>query len=420
MSAIGKRTCIYCGLARPFTDEHVFPAGLGGDDRRFLLKDLVCGQCNTGVFSKLEAQFMRASPAAIGRIFLQARGRGRGKKASIPTIETRTTTVFFEGYGAVEAEVTTRGKAIPLLQLLFLGEGKIGLVGSDHGDPDDFLNEVESTLTDSLFVVRKYSNGVQTNYRVEMLAWNGAGYSSVGDETLSTPPSRCVWREPLEPAPSDNVIHRAPSFYKRMAGQMTFRMPEDAEASFFLTQARKAASTYPRQTHQYTTSENRLVQVSMSMNVTDYGRVLAKIGLNLLAYVFGDEYARHHAFKKTKRAILVGDSHIPVHRPPMAEDVFNGVPADKHALLLYFTKSRAGRFHVALFIRLYGATHVVPLSSNAVRPPDQDALLVVDYNQHHIELYTSIRQFVAAYPPNRPEGSVSWQSVFGSALDLNL
>lgn len=104
----------------------------------------------------------------------------------------------------------------------------------------------------------------------------------------------------------------------------------------------------------------------------------------------------------------------------MAGDVFNGVPADKHVLTLYFTKSRAGRFHVALFIRLYGATYVVPLSSNAVRPPDQEAVLVVDYNQHRISLYTSIRQFVAAYPPNRPEGSVSWQSAFGSALDLNL
>ncbi|MEF2250249.1 HNH endonuclease [Ralstonia solanacearum] len=35
MPDITKRMCIYCNIDRPFTDEHVFPAGLGGDDRRY-------------------------------------------------------------------------------------------------------------------------------------------------------------------------------------------------------------------------------------------------------------------------------------------------------------------------------------------------------------------------------------------------
>ncbi|QUP54739.1 hypothetical protein GO998_13865 [Ralstonia syzygii] len=63
-----KRTCLYCNVASPFTDEHVFPAGLGGDDRRYLLKNLVCEHCNTGIFSKLEGRFMRSSTVAIGNM----------------------------------------------------------------------------------------------------------------------------------------------------------------------------------------------------------------------------------------------------------------------------------------------------------------------------------------------------------------
>ncbi len=48
-----KLNCIYCPSTGPFTDEHVVPAGLGGDDKDWLLKDAVCGVCNTTIFSPL-------------------------------------------------------------------------------------------------------------------------------------------------------------------------------------------------------------------------------------------------------------------------------------------------------------------------------------------------------------------------------
>ena len=54
-----KDGCIYCGSPGPFTAEHVVSAGLGGDDNAWLLDDLVCGVCNTDIFSKLETKFLR-------------------------------------------------------------------------------------------------------------------------------------------------------------------------------------------------------------------------------------------------------------------------------------------------------------------------------------------------------------------------
>ncbi|MFM0645277.1 HNH endonuclease, partial [Paraburkholderia bryophila] len=155
MSLLDQRSCIYCGKVRAFTDEHVFPAGLGGDDNRFLLCGLVCGHCNTEIFSKLELRFMRSSPAAIARIFLQPTGRGRGKKASIPSIDTRSTTIFTERYGAVEAEVMASGKAALLMQLLFHGGGKVSYTGGAPEEAVDFLETVASTLGDSVFLVHK-------------------------------------------------------------------------------------------------------------------------------------------------------------------------------------------------------------------------------------------------------------------------
>jgi len=61
------KSCIYCGLRRRCNAEHVFPAGLGGDDKSFMLYNMVCEECNSVTFSKIEAAFMHSSPEAFAR-----------------------------------------------------------------------------------------------------------------------------------------------------------------------------------------------------------------------------------------------------------------------------------------------------------------------------------------------------------------
>ena len=71
--------------------------------------------------------------------------------------------------------------------------------------------------------------------------------------------------------------------------------------------------------------------------------------------------------------------------------------------MLYFEKSRAGRFNLALAIRLYGGpTTWMVLSDRAVRPSASEAILVVNYKTHHIEDFHSMRAFVMAYPFSPP------------------
>lgn len=397
------RTCIYCNQERPFTDEHVFPAGLGGDDRRFLLKDLVCGHCNTEVFSKMEARFMRASPVAIARIFLQPRGRGKGKNASIPTIDTRTTTIVFADQGPVEAEVLAGGKPVTLMQLLFLGDGRVGFTGGDHENVANFIDTLEQTIGDELFLVQKEIREETNVYRVETLVWEQNSYRAVACETVAKPPKYCLWREPLDPGPKNEKTIRPSTLYQRTAGQIVLRLPVGEDPTPLIAEARKAIeklkeSDFPG----YTSVENPLVHVSMAIQLDDYERVLAKIGLNLVAYLFGESYIRHHAFNGTKRAILSGSSRI-LHQSCIEGEVFNAVPHDRHVMTIAFMKSRAGRFHVALLIRLYGTTSIVRLSSNALKPPiEVQMFFIVDYNSHQIEQFTS-KQFAARYPPEIPD-----------------
>jgi hypothetical protein len=48
-------------MSGPFSDEHVFPAGLGGDDHRFLLKNLVCANRNTDQQHSASCCYLKAA-----------------------------------------------------------------------------------------------------------------------------------------------------------------------------------------------------------------------------------------------------------------------------------------------------------------------------------------------------------------------
>ena len=351
----------------------------------------------------METRFMRASPVAIARIFMQSRGRGKGKKASIPTIDTRTTTVLLGDRGPVEAEILAGGKTVPLMQLLFLGDGNVEFTGGDHADAANFSVALEQIVGDELFLVQKQPKSGTSVFRVETLVWQQNSYKAVACKSVAEPPKLCLWCEPLDLSPKSEKPIRSPTLYQRTAGQFVLRLPVGEDPTPLIEKARNAIKKLKGyDLPGYTSIENPLVHVSMSVQLDDYERVLAKIGLNLVAYVFGESYIRHHAFNKTKRAILTGTPRVMI-RSGVECEAFNGLPHDRHVMTINYCKSRAGRFHVALLIRLYGTVTIVHLSSNALKPPIEEQLFfVVDYNSHRIELLTA-HQFVVRYPPKIPD-----------------
>ncbi|AXW24572.1 hypothetical protein [Ralstonia solanacearum] len=403
MQDVSKRTCIYCNIARPFTDEHVFPAGLGGDDRRYLLKGLVCGHCNTGIFSKLEGRFMRSSPTALARVFMQPHGRGKGKKASIPRLETRTTSIVLPKHGAIEAEVTSAGKPVPLMQLILSDEQNVRLTGGDHGTLDAFAAALSATLADTLHLVRKEATSAGTSYRIETWTWTGGSYQHDGTDVRAAPVHPCVWLEHFDPPANKAAQDYPPRLYHRLSGQIVLRTLVGVEVGPLLTLARKAREQVFRQApSSYETIDTPLVHINMSMNLTDQERVLAKIGVNFAVHLFGERYVRHHAFNRIKRAILNESQRINCRTPPNSQ-FFDSVPIDKHVLALSSQPSRAGRYSIVLHIRLYGSTSVVVLTENAPKPPIPESMfLVIDYAKHRIEQLTML-QFVRTYPPHVPD-----------------
>lgn len=71
--------------------------------------------------------------------------------------------------------------------------------------------------------------------------------------------------------------------------------------------------------------------------------------------------------------------------------------------MIAYQKGRAGRFNVAVAIKLYGSkTSLVALSKNAIKPPKDQAILVIDYKNHKIEEFEDLSIFVKTYPPKIP------------------
>jgi hypothetical protein len=397
-----SRSCIYCNQLGPFSNEHVFPAGLGGDDSRFLLKGLVCARCNTEVFSKLEASFMRSSPTALARAFQQPHGRGKGKKARVVRLDTRMTTVNHPEYGPVEGELS-EGRPALLMQFVFLAPGQVGFLGSDRADPRAFLEALRQLLGDEVRIVEKKRRGTSFIYDEALLAWQDAAYYVKEARTLGEVSGGCIWREPLSPLVNVDTPSRHPALYQRGRGQFVFRCDAQASIACLATQARKAVeAVIPRDMPPHVTLERPEMVFTMTMDVEASQRVLAKIGLNVLTYLCGDAYVRHPAFNATRQAILTGEREINCKNLPGTEGlaVLSGVPRDRHVITLAAIRTATGTFHIAMLMSLYGVAYAVELAAAAPQPPIPMAeFVVVEYKTHTIEVMSGV-EFIRRYPPN--------------------
>jgi hypothetical protein len=388
-------TCIYCGQLGPFTDEHIFPAGLGGDDRRFLLKNLVCRSCNTDVFSKLEAKFMRNSPVALARVFLQARGARQGKNVSIPKFETSSNTVSDPKTGCLlEAELQVGGKPVVLPQIV-MTQDQLGCTGPDAPSVKSFLERLTARLGEKVQTVEKQKQMDSTVYTVTKLSWSEGSYKSPAIEHLSQPPSDGIWIEGL----SSSSTHAEARFFLRPAGQIVLRVDGAEQAVEWLTLAKSHLPTLSKTNlPASSTIRQPSMHIGMSVDLDAYSRVLAKIGMNFVVHAYGDEYCRHPAFDDIKVRILSGNESVPMgvdgqHGSNFGE-IFSAIGTDNHVLMLLAHDHGSGHHSVLFVVRIFGeSVHVIRLADkDAPAPPIYGPIfMTIDYTNHVIELHNLLQ-----------------------------
>jgi hypothetical protein len=386
--------CIYCGEVRPFSDEHVFCAGLGGDDKTCMLRKLVCSVCNAEIFSPLEAAFMRSSPESFARVFLQPRGRDRKKKSKGPTFQPESVRTYLDDSGAVEAELRQGGQLV-LLPQFKLFEGHLRGQGSQQVELRLFVAELTELLAlETLPVVTKSGAPGRTQYMTTRYHWTGTQYVLGGRATSLKPPQRCIWRDLKgEPGHTDP----APTIFQRSGGQVVLRSSSDVASNFLaILRAHMAELATAAETARIETEvQGAPVNVQLKVDIEARERVFAKLGVNMAAFVLGEGVVRHPSFGPIKTSILTGESPIRTSQFSLEDlapenflhKLFGAVPEKHHICLLTTVNKPSGDIDLLYMIRLYsGVVKVVELAQNLPIHINLPVFMLVDYVNHRIKL----------------------------------
>jgi len=379
-------TCIYCGKAGPFSDEHVFSAGLGGDDQRFMLKDLVCEQCNTKTFSKLEAKMMRESAPALARIYLQPQGRGSGKKASKPKLNAPVNEMQNPETGYwMESDLGPGGEPFVLPQLIMVPEG-ISPIGPDLDALQSFIQRLSDILGTQVQIVNKQQADHGHNFMVTTLNWSDDKYEISTEENCTKPPKQAIWIERQSKRPPENEAR----IFHREGGNIVLRVHSPERAHLWLTYVKlHLPDIQVSQPHKQGKIDQPDMHIGMLHNDDAYMRVLAKIGMNLAIHTYGSDYCRHSAFDNIKGIILTGKPSVvwSIDNASL-KSVLSQIGGDHHAMMLAPHKNSDSDYSLLFVIRLYGGpVHVVQLAAGHLpKPPiELPMFFSVNYVSHSIK-----------------------------------
>lgn len=379
--------CIYCDGPGPFSDEHVICAGLGADDDRFLLVDMVCRHCNTTVFSNLEREVLRSSPIAIGRSFMQPHGRDRGKHTTTPGIQARKKQMVSESGYADEIDFGQHSKPIVLPQLKMIGEKEFKSSAENIEDLRSFVSFLANLFqNDQIICVRKRGPEHGLRYESITMLRSGKTFTQAHPSSLQDkPPRGCLWLEHYDGTGARGANPLATIFRSRNGGTILKTSSETVEnaLNFFSC----AAEQFSFEDLETKDIENPIIAVQMTVTIGVTERVLAKIGINLLAFYLGRKYVSDPRFQGVKDSILKGTPRLKSHL--VEDDALNAIlsaaPKDHHVLLLSCVSQRTGRLAIVLTAKLYGVALCVPLALDVPIPHRElPVFFLVDYLNHEV------------------------------------
>lgn len=390
--------CIYCGSLGPFSDEHAVSAALGGDDNAWLLKDCVCCVCNTDVFSKLETKFLRSSPVAVARLFLQPRTRNQGSKTGVPSVQANLNFVPDPGTGVLlEGLLEAGGQTKVLPQFIVVDAGQAGTAGPDAESLRAFLSELRTAISGDVTLIEKKREGFEVSYDVTSLSWSEDAYAPTRTETSAKPPKTGIWIEPLAmPVTVGEGCKLLPRTFRLPTGQLVCRVKDAGQAAVFLTTLRRAPEMIGGRNIDATAMAkgNPGIHQRYEFDFAAYDRVLTKIGVNLVAKLLGVPFIRDPAFDSAVAYARDGVGGVYKHPPDRAVQFANslGPPLpDRHVLALMQGPGPNGGHSLVFKARLYGGPmEGIRLAEFAAPIPglERPILVYVDYVNHKIERLT--------------------------------
>ncbi|MFN3688247.1 hypothetical protein [Salinarimonas sp.] len=372
--------CIYCGSDGPFSAEHVFPVGLGGNDKQWIIRDKVCATCNTDVFSRFEARVLKSSIIAIPRMFsLGLRPRRTGKRPQRNFAFTKNSVVDTTSGRNLKIEIG-RGGTPEILPQIWTDGNSYEINGKDRNEIYALLYRVRE-FTDGLFSIasRALDADERKLFQVYGFKHQRSKLESFGAETVSSLPSEYAWLDRIEPQ-----AKTVPSvIYMRRDRVLVGEFPSaEAYAAELITLSYSTISEeIAAQDAHSQVLENPRVSLTVSTDFRDLDRMLVKISLNTIYHLFA--VAPERLRGDVANYVLTGDgqylfSPIPHNSLPSFE-----ITARRHQHLVLIQPFAE---EIAVTISLFGSFNFVGRFVLYETNPRINAVsVIVDHESETIE-----------------------------------
>ncbi len=375
---ISSAPCFYCQERYDFTDEHVIPACIGGDDSQWLLRGCICSVCNNE-FSILEAAFARSSPVALARVMFQKTGRDRGKDTKAISFRAKKILATDdEGITSV-AQIRAGFKTTLAAQVHQIGDNELQVRGSDCSEIDALLDRLRSLPANFELIDKKHSRLYICTQIIEGLE----GYIVAGAVTdKRRPPRDGVWFAPM---PHQSSLTR-PFVVLGDGGQLNCHASSLTEALKLLFKARSIKPEITSQLGDARFIDKPSVMMEMSIDINAYYRIIAKIGLNIFAFIEGPQAISVACFERARRYVRYGEQSLGL-LPMPDKELPAGIKAwlqSRHYLTIRSVE-REGEHYLCFIPYIYGiGIGAVILSQSRTSILQRPITLLVDYIANRI------------------------------------
>jgi hypothetical protein len=347
MSNASKLYCVYCGSAGPFTDEHVLARAFAGPNENWMLKDLVCAECNT-LFSAYERAWTSAPGEAYARIHWGPAGRKR-KGAAYQAHPSENIFLMINGDPILyEADILRGSQPRLRPQTILTGTGLLPLAGAAHDIPR--LNKAANSFWKNreLTIQKRLKPGPR-QFRIAVFAQ---------DQTFR------IEKIELRPKPADAWLDRFPAGVFNVDPRMS--VDADGRLRFRSRRLRDVPATLNAMLGGQVTSRpySQIAASQLTLAVrspfSEYKvfRAIAKTVVNHAVDYFGRDWIANPPFRPILDYCLgrIGD---PPGSPfvgvlpsqPTGIQAIDACPPERHALVLCSNGAR-----VIGLVRLYGGT----------------------------------------------------------------
>lgn len=376
--------CIYCHSTGPFNQEHVIPVSLGGDDRPdWVLKNCVCEECNSS-FKVFEGKATRQSEIAVARKELQEHTRSREK----PTINFESSFFYDKKTGIILENETIEGNIYPASQLLIYETGEARYIG-DRDKYSFLIEKLRQSIREGLTLIQKNVNKNSPKHKLIKVLFKDKSFETIEEfsDSLKIEGEK-IFIEPFE-LPEEYSEYGEDAFPQRFCiknGIINARV----SLIEFLLDFIIGLTNSPNELPETGVKEKRdVISVStIDFDGVSLSRLYAKIGLNLIAKIYGAEVAHKHNFDRIRNFVRYGKGTVDSLNTQYNESSLGNAVENYHIFSISIIKAH-NLYNLVLNARLYDVTtQRVVLGSFESIPNfySEDVFIHCNYNKNKIEI----------------------------------